>query len=115
MGYILEHKFVAGIITVVILGALWYGLSNSGAQAPILQTEAPVSESDKELVSTLLTLRAVQLNGTIFQDPVFQSLQDFTTEITPEPVGRPNPFAPLQIKATTNSTQRATIFGKQKR
>ena len=109
---ILEHKLIAGIGTVIILGALWYGLTGTATPPPVLQQGSGGSSEDQELVATLLALRAVTLSGTIFNDPVFMSLQDFGVAITPEPVGRPNPFAPLppSVRPTTQSTQGANIF-----
>lgn len=114
---ILQHKVSAGVAMVVILGLAWYGLTGTAAPPPILQTET-VDVGNEELVATLLALRAVTLSGTIFQDPVFMSLQDFGVEIQPEPVGRPNPFLPLtpvvepQTQQQAQQSQRsAQIFG----
>jgi len=78
----------------------WYTLRGSSAPDALLVTEsvgsgAP-SEKERDLVATLLQLRAIGLDGTIFSDPAFQSLVDYGIEIVPEPVGRENPFAPLQ-------------------
>ena len=56
---------------------------------------------DRSVIDTLLTLRAVSLSGTIFAEPAFTTLRDFGTQIIPEPVGRQNPFAPLQGRATS--------------
>lgn len=87
---------VAGI---AIAGLVWYGFfSGSSSSDQVLTTASTdgVADSlDQGLVNTLLTLRAITLSGSIFSEPVFQELQDFSTEIVPEPVGRPNPFAPL--------------------
>lgn len=106
MQWIKQHKlvFIIGILLVVF--GVWYGLSQSAPAAPLLTSSAPtgsptIDNADQQLVSTLLALRAVTLNGSIFSDPAFLSLQDFSTTIVPEPVGRDNPFAPLQSKATT--------------
>ena len=60
------------------------------------------STVDRELVETLLALRAVTLSGSIFQDIAFQSLKDFGTPIMPEPIGRENPFTPYYQSATSN-------------
>lgn len=108
MQWITQHKLIfAGVIVLLVFG-VWYGLSQSAAPAPLLVTETPsgsptVDSADQQLVSTLLTLRAVTLNGSIFNDPAFKVLQDFSTTIVPEPVGRDNPFAPL------NSTAAAAV------
>lgn len=83
---------------VVAIGA-WWGLGGGGpSDDELLATESASDENsigDKDLVDTLLALRSVSLSGTILSDPAFLSLKDFGTEIVPEPVGRPNPFAPL--------------------
>ncbi len=88
---------IIGLAILVGVGA-WWGLSGNSSPADLLVTEdftTSSGESDRDIVTTLLQLRSVSLEGTIFSDAAFQSLQDFGTEIIPEPVGRPNPFAPL--------------------
>ncbi len=77
----------------------WYVLRGSPGDDALLVTQqvatgAP-NEAERDLVATLLQLRDVSLDGTIFTDPAFQSLVDYGIEIVPEPVGRSNPFAPL--------------------
>lgn len=125
MSWISQHKLLFIGIIVLIAGGVWYGLSQSGAPAPALTTTSadgsPVtstsgSAADQDLVGTLLTLRAVTLSGTIFSDPSFATLQDFGTTIVAEPVGRPDPFAPLTIAAatTTQSQHAAQIFAPKK-
>lgn len=89
---------MALLVTAVAVGA-WMFLGG-GSETPeaglVTETfESPATEADRDLVATLLQLRAVSLDGAVFQDPVFQSLFDFGSEIVPEPVGRTNPFAPL--------------------
>lgn len=106
---LLRHKLILIAIAIVLAGVVWYAMSPTQdtpnvATTPVESAGVPV---DQGIVSTLLTLRAVKLDGTIFTDPAFLSLKDFSTEIVPEPVGRPNPFAPLsaQAKASANSTK----------
>lgn len=107
---LIQHKVIAGVGIVLILGAVWYGLSASSAPPPILQTEAK-NPAEQQLVATLLTLRAVTLSGTIFSDPVFMSLKDFSTTIQSEPAGRPNPFAPLSpVLSAPQDSRQAQLF-----
>lgn len=119
MNWILQHKLIVIGAIIVLFVAVWYGLSSSGGAAPVLETGAvgntgsPTADSaDQQLVATLLSLRAVTLSGTIFTDPAFQSLKDFSTAITPEPIGRPNPFAPLSADAGAGTTT-STVFPGQ--
>ena len=94
--------------SVLVAGASWYLFLRDTTSAPLLQTQdlTAASEADKEVVETLLQLRAITLSGTIFTDPAFTSLKDTGIQIVPEPVGRPNPFAPLPITATSTSATR---------
>ncbi len=108
----MKNKIVIACGVVALAGLIYWGMTGSSAEAPLLQTENVANASDEDIVSTLLTLRAVSLSGTIFSDPVFMSLKDFGKEIVPEPVGRDNPFAPLPASAqpTAQTTQSAQIF-----
>lgn len=96
---------------ILIAGVVWYSFLRDDAAPELLQTEdLTASGVQNDVVTTLLQLRAVSLSGTIFTDPVFGSLQDFGSAIVPEPVGRPNPFAPLGQNAanSTTSTNQST-------
>jgi hypothetical protein len=102
MQWIKQHMLLFVLLIVLVVGALWYGMSGGGTEeVPLLTTEtvdggSPTDNAeDRELVESLLTLRAITLSGTIFSDPAFKTLQDFGTTIIAEPVGRLNPFAPL--------------------
>ncbi|MBI5456829.1 hypothetical protein HY969_03740 [Candidatus Kaiserbacteria bacterium] len=98
MEMLAKNKIVVGGIAIFVLVGAWYGLSGNTEAPELLVTEdftVPSSEADKDLVTTLLQLRSVSLEGTIFSDPLFQTLVDHGSDIIPEPVGRPNPFAPL--------------------
>jgi hypothetical protein len=102
----LRNKLVViGIIVFVLAGA-WFGLSSSSGPDSALSTTGPDTTGDGSIVSTLLTLQAITLKGTVLTDSAFATLRDFTTAIVPVPAGRVNPFAPLDAQAT--STPAAT-------
>ena len=106
---ILQNKIVVLILGgLVVAGVVWYSFLRDDSAPKLLETDdlTEASEVDGEIVSTLLELRAVSLSSTIFSDPAFMQLKDFETEIVPEPVGRPNPFAPLNMRGTATTTRR---------
>lgn len=83
---------------VVVAGGVWYGMTSNSSPA-LLTTEdvsGVGSTAERELIDTLLALREVSLDGSIFSNPAFLSLRDFGIQIVPEPAGRRNPFAPLE-------------------
>lgn len=88
-------------LVIGILGAgllIWgYFMFFAGSSSgPLLTSSASsVSPVTQELLVTLGNLRTIQLDETIFGDPVFESLSDFGVVIPPEAIGRRNPFEPL--------------------
>lgn len=106
---ILQNKMVILILgSIFVATAAWYLFLRDTTAAPLLKTEDLTSASgaDKDVVETLLQLRAITLSGTIFTDPAFVMLRDNGTQIVPEPAGRPNPFLPLEggVPAVSTST-----------
>ena len=55
--------------------------------------DLPAEEGD--LLSLLLQLKSITLSDELLTDATFVTLQDFTVELAPEPIGRRNPFAPI--------------------
>lgn len=109
MQWIAHNKLLFTVLVVVVIGGVWYGLSQNAAPEPALLTTvsarggSPTEDNaDQQLIASLLALRSVSLSGTILQDPAFQSLRDFGTAIVAEPVGRSNPFAPLGRSGAPN-------------
>ena len=114
INFLMHHKIIVIAIALVVAIMVWYGLSSSADTSSSLLSTQSVEDSgpDKDLVATLLALRAVKLDAALFTEPAFTSLKDFSTQIVPEPIGRPNPFAPLGASAlpSASSTKSAQIF-----
>ncbi|MDR3571433.1 MAG: hypothetical protein P4L81_04535 [Candidatus Pacebacteria bacterium] len=107
MEYVTQHKLISTLVLLILIAAAWWGFTNTSAPAPVLANPAAEASSsqDTQIVSVLLQLQAVNLSGTILTDPGFLSLQDFTTQIITEPIGRSNPFAPLAATSTATVVQ----------
>lgn len=107
-----------GLGVILALAAAWWSLSGEmPSSSPLIasQSGSEVVPGEKGIVDTLLQLRAVSLSGTIFSDPAFARLQDFGTQIIPEPIGRPNPFAPLTTRSTSTAGTTGQLFAPQRR
>jgi len=117
---ILRSKVAIIGIIVVIGGGLWYGLTSSSSSAPTsaLSSSGPDMTDDQAIVSTLLTLQSITLSGSIFSNPAYATLKDFTTAIVPVPAGRSDPFAPLPASTpapTATASKSAQIFQPAKK
>ena len=57
--------------------------------------DAQVPSVEVESISIVNKIEAIKLDTSILTDDSYNSLVDFSQELTPESVGRPNPFAPI--------------------
>lgn len=92
MNQMLNSKILTGLVIIAVFGLGYYAyssLSSGSGAAPAVTS--PVS---KELLIALSNLHTIELDGGVFSDPTFQSLNDFGVTIPPQPVGRRNPFQP---------------------
>jgi len=96
-----KNTIIVGAIVILVVLAIGYFTffrEPSPENQAITTTSgvlggAPVGQ---ELVIELNRLKALRnLDTTIFADPSFLSLKDFTQPVPPLPVGRVNPFAPV--------------------
>lgn len=83
------------LLIVVVVG--YYMFRGSGEESlTTTSTSAGPPTVGQELVIELNRLKALKnINNEIFSDPVFGSLVDFSRPISPQPLGRSNPFAPI--------------------
>ncbi|HEY1037727.1 MAG TPA: hypothetical protein VGE62_04065 [Candidatus Paceibacterota bacterium] len=107
----MNKKFIL-ILIIVLLAGIGYGVyvytnksdtpeggvarvvAGQTAQATGVTTNT-LDGPGREFVTQLLAIQNIKFNLSIFADEVYAGLQDFSQEIQPQPVGRPNPFAPL--------------------
>lgn len=64
-----------------------------------------LSAENNELITLLSQLRSIDLDRGIFSNAVYLSLFDFSVVLIPEPVSRPNPFAPIGSEGVTPQVQ----------
>ncbi len=103
------------IIILVVVGATFLKgnkspttslSSTTGENVDVLSAESVVGE---EFLITLLNLRSIELDGSVFEDKTFSSLKDFTITLVPESnVGRVNPFAPIGTDSVTVPASQTT-------
>lgn len=98
-----SNKLLLGALAAAVLvaGVYFLFLRNKDAEGPALSTSTEgvamtaSAQADRELLQLLEELSSINLEGSIFNDPLFRSLENFRVEPQPQPVGRDNPFAPV--------------------
>ncbi|HWB34290.1 MAG TPA: hypothetical protein VG753_03165 [Candidatus Paceibacterota bacterium] len=96
MQFIKDNKLYIGIIAVLLL-CVWayFTFFSGGSRASLLTTASPTSPLSPDVLSTLSNLNTIKLDPSIFSDPVFTALSDYSVAIPSEAAGRRNPFSPL--------------------
>lgn len=91
-------------ITLIVFGIYYfYSSKKSGEELRIIDMDKtePVASEDilqecERIFNLLDQLKTIKLDTGFFENKFFNSLVDFSVELTPEPVGRDNPFAPIK-------------------
>lgn len=104
MGYLNKNTMMIAGSVIIIGAALVIFLFGGGAVSEEVLSSSGESALDssvgRDLLVLLAQLKTTKLNTSIFDDPLFVSLQDFGVAIAPQPVGRRNPFAAFEGKTT---------------
>lgn len=104
MNFIFQNKILAAGVLVILLSLGYYLFFMQDSSAPLTTVETTESPVTQELLATLANLRKIELNKSIFTDPVFVSLNDFGVVIPKEPIGRRNPFLPFTGVSQPNTS-----------
>ncbi len=95
MNFMKQYKTAFWFIGIVLVLYVGYSYFLAPSEGPVLTVTETASSPDADLVALLFELKNIRLDNTLFTDPVFRALKDFGQDLVAEPVGRNNPFAPL--------------------
>ena len=73
---------------------------------PSLRSNDDTRALGNQIAQALLRIEQISLDKSIFSDRIYQSLKDRSQTINDEPIGRPNPFAPLGDISSVSSSVR---------
>lgn len=97
----IKYKNILLIIVITVIIFVLYSTFIAGDETPssFLQSEGVGGDKEalvgKELLVTLLELRSLTLDESLFSDRAFVILRDFSQEVQPQAIGRPNPFSAI--------------------
>lgn len=96
---------VLGLITVAFAGYYLY----TQRDATTLDTTATNEQTMQEMLASTRSfieyrrvLSGIRLDVSLFENDEFNSLRTFSTPVESRPVGRPNPFAEVEVRGSDN-------------
>lgn len=92
-------KSTVAIVVVVAIAFLGYYFYKSGASSSgaglLSQGSGSTGAIGSQVLGLLNQIQSLRIDASLFADPGYQTLRDYSVAIPPENVGRANPFAPL--------------------
>ena len=106
------NKIIIVVVVIFIIAALGFSLfyftsgSDTAADSTIVvsgpnATDTPAVVASRDFLVVLGKFESITFNTSVLEDRVFASLIDQSVALQQEPMGRPNPFAPLGAEAST--------------
>ena len=100
-------KIIIGVL-VLILGFVAYSIFIKSDPEPeeLLKNSSPkqIDAVGQEIIRTLSKIKSLDLDQSVFGDPIYLRLIDDTKDIPEPEVGRSNPFEPFSVEGIgTNS------------
>jgi len=89
------------IIIVVVLIAYFYFYGNSTPSSLVSSTNSADASVGAQVLRLLNQTNNLKIDTSVFNDPGYKTLRDYSVSIPAVNVGRPNPFAPLPGIANT--------------
>jgi hypothetical protein len=96
-------KIVYGLILFVLAIALYFTYFSSPSSSSKVIVDSGTSGDGsstlvgQDILDLVDSLQRVSIDQSVFVNPLFQNLKDFTVTVQREPIGRSNPFAPLGL------------------
>ncbi|HEX7724436.1 MAG TPA: hypothetical protein VF438_01720 [Candidatus Paceibacterota bacterium] len=98
------------VIVILIFLLIYFYTSGSTPTAGNLTAGSTFGTVGSSELGLLNQVKSLTIDTALFNDAAFRSLKDYSVAITPEIVGRPNPFAPLPgeaVRSAASQTQNA--------
>lgn len=105
------QKFKVPILVIVgllVLFVIYNSIFKKDPDAPLLKTteiDSTAAEEDKTILPILAEITDVVFDKSFFNNPTFQSLENFNQTIIPEDKGRSNPFEPSVVFSSTSNVE----------
>jgi hypothetical protein len=114
------QKIIIGVLAFAILVFIGYKtvFNSSGTATPAASDAASGDGQDsagQDILTAVDKLNSVQIDGTLFASPLFSNLKDYSTPLTIDQQGRPNPFASIggmDQTASDSSGAGSAVSGK---
>jgi hypothetical protein len=92
-----KKPYIILAVIVILAACVYFYFQGSGTPAVggLLEASGDTPDVSAEVTALFSQIRSLQIDTTLFKDPSYLTLRDYTVPIPVLNVGRVNPFAPL--------------------
>ena len=98
-----NKKMIIGVLVVILAFVVYTAFLRSDPEADSFLENSDSREfnqTGEEIIRTLSRIQKIELNQSVFGDPIYLRLRDDSEPISVPNVGRDNPFEPLNAGVT---------------
>ncbi len=96
-------KYVTIALIVLVAMGVYFYMNGTDTPSSGLEGSSVEDQIGGERILALLNqINRLEINDSLFRDPVYMSLHDYTVVVPTLPVGRGDPFAPIPGMVTEN-------------
>ncbi len=85
-------EIIAILLVIGAIGYYFYSSGSNGSASSSFTISSATSSVGANVLGLLNQIHSLKIDASLFQSPVYQSLNDFTVQVPPEPIGKSNPF-----------------------
>jgi hypothetical protein len=100
------QKLILALVIFAIAGFIIFR-SFSGSDVAGDSAAGVIDSSSQNIMDMVSKINTISINSSLFSSPLFLNLVDLTVAPTPEPQGRPNPFAPIGSDVAVQAVQKS--------
>ncbi len=99
---------IVGIIIVALIAYFYYEGSKPAANSVLVSSAADIDAQQVgvRVLNLLNQIQSLRIDTTLFSDPSYQTLRDYSVAIPQQNVGRSNPFAPIPGMQSASTVKR---------
>ena len=110
---IAKYKNIIIIVVIIALGLIAYSFLRPKPTAETLLETTQRADSAQvlgdEITSAISQINSLKLDRGVLDDPIIKNLIDHSKPITPQDVGRKNPFAPIGASGSAIGATSTTL------
>ena len=101
----MKQIITGAIVVLVIMVIAIFAMRNPSVDtAKLEEVDGQTSDIEQSIIKSLSDFSEIRLDTTIFENPAFAVLQDYTKQVEQEDMQRVNPFAEIGADALINAS-----------